>query len=53
MQGVVAGYPLLEIKVTLLMVHSMMLILMKWHLNCGFNGFRDGAAEATPVLLEP
>ena len=52
--GVVAGYPVLDVKVTLFdgSYHDVDSSEMAFKI-AGSMGFRKGAAEATPVLLEP
>jgi elongation factor G len=52
--GVVAGYPVLDVKVTLFdgSYHDVDSSEMAFKI-AGSMGFRKGAAEANPVLLEP
>jgi elongation factor G len=52
--GVVAGYPVLDVKVTLFdgSYHDVDSSEMAFKI-AGSMGFRKGAAEATPILLEP
>jgi elongation factor G len=52
--GVVAGYPVLDVKVTLFdgSYHDVDSSEMAFKI-AGSMGFRKGASEATPVLLEP
>ncbi|MCW8090719.1 elongation factor G [Alteromonas sp. ASW11-130] len=52
--GVVAGYPLLDVKVTLFdgSYHDVDSSEMAFKI-AGSMGFKKGAAEANPVLLEP
>ncbi len=53
--GVIAGYPVVDVKVTLsMMVLTMTLTLVKWHLKLlVLCGFKEGARKAKPVVLEP
>jgi elongation factor G len=52
--GVVAGYPVLDVKVTLFdgSYHDVDSSEMAFKI-AGSMGFKNGAAEANPVLLEP
>ena len=52
--GVIAGYPVVDVKVHYLMVLTMKSTPVKWHLKLlVLNGFKQGALKAKPVLLEP
>ena len=52
--GVLAGFPMLDIKVTLLdgAYHDVDSSVMAFE-TAGWNGFREGARQASPKLLEP
>ncbi len=52
--GVLAGFPMLDIKVTLLdgAYHEVDSSVMAFE-TAGWNGFREGAKKAAPKLLEP
>ena len=52
--GVLGGYPVVDFKVTFMMVHTMMLTLLNWHLKLLLRWrSKSGMAKASPVLLEP